>query len=54
MEERLKVLLNNAITTLIDETFEQYDDVEDWKSMLENGLCCTMDELQELGIDIEI
>jgi hypothetical protein len=52
MEERLKVLLNNAITLLVDETYEQYDDVDEWKEMLENELGCTLEELRQYDINI--
>ena len=50
MEERLKTLLYNAISLLVNETYEQYDDVEEWKAMLENELGCTFEELKQLGI----
>jgi hypothetical protein len=53
MEDRLKVLLWNAITLLVDETFEQYDDVEEWKEMLFNELGTTEDELKHYGVDLE-
>ena len=37
---------------IIDETFEQYDDSEEWFSMLQNELGCTKEELEEYGICI--
>ena len=52
MEERLKVLLNNAISLLADETFEQYDDPNDWKNMIEVELGCTIEELEQYGVYI--
>ena len=45
MEERLKTILYNAISLLIDETFEQYDDEEEWFKMIQNELDCTKEEL---------
>ena len=51
MEDRLKVLLWNAITLLIDETYEQYDDEKEWKEMLFNELGTTENELKQYGID---
>lgn len=53
-EERLSVLLYNAIVLLIEETFEQYDDSEGWFEMIQNGLDCTAEELETLGIKITI
>lgn len=53
-EERLSVLLYNAITLLVDETFEQYDDSEEWFEMIQNELNCTAEELETLGIKITI
>ena len=52
MEKRIKEILYNAISLLIDETFEQYDDSEEWFSMLQNELGCTKEELEEYGICI--
>lgn len=48
-EDRLERLLYNAITLLVDETLEQYDDVEEWKDMMCNELECTREELQNYG-----
>ena len=50
MEERLKTILYNAISLLIDETFEQYDDEEEWFKMIQNELDCTKEELDQYGI----
>ena len=36
MEDRLKTILYNAISLLIDETFEQYDDETEWFKMLQD------------------
>jgi hypothetical protein len=52
MEKRIKEILYNAISLLIDETFEQYDDSEEWFAMLQNELGCTKEELEEYGICI--
>ena len=41
MEDRLKTILYNAISLLIDETFEQYDNEEEWFEMIQNELGCT-------------
>ena len=49
MEERVRTLLYNAITLLVDETLEQYDSEEEWKEMMCNELCCTIEELKEYG-----
>ena len=49
MEERLKKLLYNAISLLVDETLEQYDNEEDWKDMMCNELECTKEELKKYG-----
>ena len=54
MEKRLRTVLYNAISLLIDETFEQYDDSEEWFAMLQNELACTKEELEELGIKITV
>ena len=55
MEKKMGIVLYNAISLLIDETFEQYDDAEEWLSMMENELGCTAEELEkEFGIRITI
>lgn len=55
MEKKMGIVLYNAISLLIDETFEQYDDAEEWLSMMENELGCTTEELEkEFGIRITI
>lgn len=54
MEKRLRRVLYNAITLLIDETFEQYDDSEEWFRMILNELGCTKEELAQLGIKITV
>ncbi len=51
---RVKTLLYNALTLLIDETFEQYDDNQEWFEMIFNELGTTEEELKELGITITI
>lgn len=45
--ERLKTLLYNAVSLLVDETYEQYDDVDEWKNMLYNELDTTEEELKK-------
>ncbi len=44
----------NAISLLIDETFEQYDDETEWFKMLQNELGCTKEELEQYGIYITV
>lgn len=53
-ENRMRTVLYNAISLLIDETFEQYDDREEWIAMLYNELGCTEKELESFGIRITI
>lgn len=50
--ERLTVLLNNAITLLADETYDQFDNVEDWVEMVLDGLGTDRDELNDFGIEL--
>ena len=50
--KRLEVLFYNAMTLLVDETYEQYDDTEDWKEMLFNELGTTEEELKEYGFNL--
>lgn len=54
MEDRLKTILYNSISLLIDETFEQYDDEAEWFEMLQNELGCTKEELEQYGIYITV
>ena len=54
MEYRLKTILYNAISLLIDETFEQYDNEEEWFEMIQNELGCTKEELEQYGIYITV
>ena len=54
MEDRLKTILYNAISLLIDETFEQYDNEEEWFEMIQNELRCTKEELEQYGIYITV
>ena len=53
-EKRLETLLYNAISLLIDETFEQYDDSEKWFEMIQNELGCSAEELKGYGIEITV
>lgn len=53
-DNRLETLLYNAICLLIDETFEQYDDNNEWLEMIQNELGCTIEELEGYGIKITI
>ena len=53
-ENRMKAVLYNAISLLIDETFEQYDDREEWIAMLYNELGCTENEMKSFGIRITL
>ena len=54
MEKRLRTVLYNAVSLLIEETFEQYDDSEEWFAMLQNELGSTKEELEELGIKVTV
>ena len=54
MEDRLKTILYNASSLLIDETFEQYDNEEEWFEMIQNELGCTKEELEQYGIYITV
>lgn len=53
-QDRCKTVLYNAISLLIDETFEQYDDSEEWFTMVMNNLDTTKEELEELGIKLTV
>lgn len=48
-EKRLETLLYNAISLLIDETLEQYDDITEWADKMTKELDCTVAELKEYG-----
>lgn len=51
-EKRLETLLYNAISMLIDETYESYADedrVTEWFDMMTRELGCTIAELKEYG-----
>ena len=51
-EKRLETLLYNAISLLIDETYESYADedrVTEWFDMMTRELGCTLTELKEYG-----
>ncbi len=54
-EQRLQVLLNNAITIIMEETssayFKNLD--PDWINWFEEHMGCTVEELETLGIDLE-
>lgn len=47
-------LLFKAISLLVDETFEQYDDSHEWLKMIENELSFTVDEMKELGVVVTV
>lgn len=53
-ENKRKIILYNAISLLTDETFEQYDNSEDWLVMIYNELGCTEEDLKSFGIKITI
>ena len=53
-EKKLETVLYNAISLLIDETFGQYDDSQEWFEMIFNELNVSREELMELGIEISI
>lgn len=46
-EERLKTLLYNAISLLLEKTCEEYDNIEEWLNMLTKELGCSLSELKE-------
>ena len=51
-EHRLEVLLYNAISLLVDETYERYADEDretEWLDMMTNELGCSVTELKEYG-----
>lgn len=51
-DTRKDVVLYNAISLLIDETFEQYEDKEKWFNMLQNELGVSAAELESIGIKV--
>lgn len=53
MENKLKVFLYNAISLLVDETIENFDNSEEWLEWICNELGCSTKELEEFGINIE-
>ena len=57
-EKRLKTLLYNAISLLIDETFERYaeeDREAEWLDMMTTELGCSVGELELYGgIDLKV
>ena len=56
--ERLKTLLYNAISMIIDETLEDYLDEDrstEWLDMMCRELVCTLSELKEYGnINVDV
>lgn len=51
-EKRLKTLLYNAISLLVDETYERYSDEDmatEWVDMMTGELGCSLSELEEYG-----
>ena len=53
MKNRMNLLLYNAISLLVDETIEEFDDTDDWFEWICDELDCTEEELKEFGIDRE-
>lgn len=47
-------LLYNAISLLVDETFEQYEDSQEWLEMIEKELGFTVEEMKEYGITLTV
>ena len=47
------VLLFNAISLLVDETIEEFDNTEDWLEWICDELGCTEEDLKEFDIDRE-
>lgn len=52
--DRIKNILFNALSLLIDETFEQYEDSEEWFAMILKELDCSKEELKQYGIEITV
>ena len=52
MENRLKVMLYNAISLLVDETIDQFDSVGEWLDWICNEIDCSIEELEKCGISI--
>ena len=51
-EKRLETLLYNAISLLVDETYERYADEDrktEWLDMMTRELGCSLSELKEYG-----
>lgn len=51
-EKRLETLLYNAISLLVDETYESYADedrVTEWLDMMTRELGCSLSELKKYG-----
>lgn len=48
-----KVLLFNAISLLVDETIEKFDNTAEWFEWICEELGCTERELESLGISTE-
>ena len=52
-DNRMSVVLYNAISVLMDETWDQYENKDEWFAMLQNELGVTADELEkDMGIKI--
>ena len=47
--KRLETLLYNAISLLVDKTYEEYDNAEEWLDMMTEELGCSLSELKEYG-----
>lgn len=53
-DSRLETILYNAISLLIDETFEEYEDSEEWFAMILKELETTPEELRKFGINLTV
>lgn len=53
MKNDVNVLLFNAISLLVDETIEEFDNTDDWFEWICNELDCTEEILKKFGIDRE-
>lgn len=48
----MRRILYNALVLLIDETYGQYEDPDEWYNMVFNELDCAEEKLKKIGISI--
>lgn len=51
MTSTVELLLYNALSLLADETYESFDNVDDWLEWICKELNCTEEILKEFGIN---